>query len=133
VLTFRPYVGEDGVVRMEIHPKDSTGGLTTANLPFEQTTEVTTNIMVKDGHTILIGGLFREVSTATRGQVPLLGNIPVLGAASAGHAMDSAGGTVLLIARAQAGSRQQGRKNLARTLNDSAWGCGRGCSGLGDG
>jgi type IV pilus assembly protein PilQ len=81
VLTFRPYVGDDGMVRMEIHPKDSTGGLTSANLPFEQTTEVTTNILVKDGHTILIGGLFREVSTATRGQVPLLGNIPILGAA----------------------------------------------------
>lgn len=80
VLTFRPFVGEDGTVRMEIHPKDSTGGLTDANLPFEQTTEVTTNILVRDGKTILIGGLFREVGTATRGQVPLLGNIPIAGA-----------------------------------------------------
>jgi type IV pilus assembly protein PilQ len=80
VLTFRPYIGEDGVVRMEIHPKDSTGGLTDANLPFEQTTEVTTNILVKDGNTVLIGGLFREVSTGANGQVPLLGNIPGVGA-----------------------------------------------------
>ena len=80
ILTFRPFIGDDGYVRMEIHPKDSTGGLTQANLPFEQTTEVTTNVMVKDGHTILIGGLFREVNTETRGQVPLLGNIPFAGA-----------------------------------------------------
>ncbi|HKQ50603.1 MAG TPA: hypothetical protein VJZ71_21210 [Phycisphaerae bacterium] len=80
VLTFRPFIGEDGMVRMEIHPKDSTGGLTDTNLPFEQTTEVTTNILVKDGRTILIGGLFREVGTATRGQMPLLGNIPIAGA-----------------------------------------------------
>ncbi|RIK66403.1 MAG: hypothetical protein DCC65_09675 [Planctomycetota bacterium] len=80
VLTFRPFIGDDGMVRMEIHPKDSTGGLTDANLPFEQTTEVTTNILVQDGRTILIGGLFREVGTATRGQVPLLGNIPIAGA-----------------------------------------------------
>ncbi len=80
ILTFRPFIGNDGYVRMEIHPKDSTGGLTQANLPFEQTTEVTTNVLVKDGHTILIGGLFREVSTATRGQVPGLGNIPIAGA-----------------------------------------------------
>ena len=36
--------------------------------------------MVKDGHTILIGGLFREVSTASRGQVPGLGNLPIAGA-----------------------------------------------------
>ena len=68
ILTFRPFIGDDGYIRMEVHPKDSTGGLTEANLPFEQTTEVTTNIMVKDGRTILIGGLFREVSTATRAQ-----------------------------------------------------------------
>lgn len=79
LLTIRPFIGDDGFVRMEIHPKDSTGGLTAANLPFEQTTEVTTNIMVKDGHTILIGGLFREVSTASRDQVPGLGNIPGVG------------------------------------------------------
>lgn len=80
VLTFRPFVGDDGTIRMEIHPKDSTGGLTDANLPFEQTTEVTTNILVKDGRTILIGGLFREVGTAARGQIPVLGNIPIAGA-----------------------------------------------------
>lgn len=80
LLTFRPFVGDDGFVRMEIHPKDSTGGLTEAALPFEQTTEVTTNVLVRDGHTILIGGLFREVSTAGRGQVPGLGNIPIAGA-----------------------------------------------------
>ncbi len=79
ILAFRPFIGKDGYVRMEIHPKDSTGGLTATNLPFEQTTEVTTNIMVRDGHTILIGGLFREVSSAGRGQVPVLGNLPLVG------------------------------------------------------
>ena len=79
-LSFRPFIGDDGYVRMEIQPKDSIGGLTAANLPQEQTTEVTSNILVKDGHTILIGGLFREVTRTTRGQVPLVGNVPIAGA-----------------------------------------------------
>jgi type IV pilus assembly protein PilQ len=78
-LVFRPFIGEDGYVRMEIHPQDSIGGLTAANLPFEQTAEVTTNVMVKDGQTVLIGGLFRETETDSRSQVPLLGDIPGLG------------------------------------------------------
>ncbi len=78
-LTFRPFIGTDGYVRIELHPKDSVGGLTAAQLPFEQTTEVTTNVIVRDGHTILIGGLFREVGTDSRSQVPFLGNIPTLG------------------------------------------------------
>ena len=78
-LTFRPFIGTDGYVRVELHPEDSVGGLTPAQLPFEQTTEVTTNVIVRDGHTILIGGLFREVSAENRSQVPLLGDIPGVG------------------------------------------------------
>ena len=78
-LLFRPFIGDDGYVRMELHPEDSVGGLNAANLPMEQTTEVTTNVIVRDGQTILIGGLFREVDQDTRAQVPLLGDIPGLG------------------------------------------------------
>jgi type IV pilus assembly protein PilQ len=79
-LVFRPYIASDGYVRMELHPEDSSGGLTSANLPFKITTEMTSNIMVRDGHTIVIGGLFRESSSSTRSQTPFLGNIPLAGA-----------------------------------------------------
>jgi hypothetical protein len=37
--------------------------------------------MVKDGHTIVIGGLFRESTDRTRSQVPGLGSLPGIGAA----------------------------------------------------
>lgn len=79
-LIFRPFIGDDGYIRMEIHPEDSSGGLTADNLPFKITTEVTSNIMVKDGHTVVIGGLFREASDSSRNQVPGLGNLPIAGA-----------------------------------------------------
>lgn len=78
-LIFRPFIGKDGFIRVELHPEDSTGGVDSGGLPFEQTTEVTTNIMVRDGHTILIGGLFREVINDTRSQIPGLGSTPVIG------------------------------------------------------
>lgn len=78
-LIFRPYVTGDGYVRMEIHPKDSSGGLTPANLPFEETTEAISNVLVRDGHTILIGGLFREGTTSGRSQIPFLGGLPGAG------------------------------------------------------
>ena len=79
-LVFRPYIGDDGFVRMEVHPEDSSGGLTSSNLPFKSVTEVTTNMMVRDGRTIVIGGLFRESSSTSRAQVPGVGNVPLLGA-----------------------------------------------------
>lgn len=85
-LVVRPYVATDGYVRLEIHPEDSTGGVTAEQLPFEQTTECTSNVLVKDGHTIVIGGLFRERTSNNRSQVPVVGNIPVLGHLFSGRA-----------------------------------------------
>lgn len=77
-LLFRPYIGDDGYIRMEIHPEDSIGEVVDG-LPRKDTTEVTTNVLVKDGHTIVIGGLFRESSVASRRQIPVLGNLPLAG------------------------------------------------------
>ena len=79
-LLFRPFISDDGYIRMEIHPKVSQGRVDPATgLPSETTTEVTCNIMVKDGHTIVIGGLFDENSQVGRSQVPGLGNLPGVG------------------------------------------------------
>jgi type IV pilus assembly protein PilQ len=79
-LLFRPFIGDDGYVRMEIHPEDSTGSVRIdTGLPFKKTAEITTNVMVKDGHTIVIGGLFRESASSGRNQVPGLGSVPGLG------------------------------------------------------
>ncbi|MCE5327289.1 MAG: hypothetical protein LLG01_12850 [Planctomycetaceae bacterium] len=80
-MIVRPYVAKNNYIRMEIHPEESAGSVDAATgLPFSTTTEVTSNVMVRDGHTIVIGGLFREETQNARNQVPLVGNIPVLGA-----------------------------------------------------
>ncbi|MHC4256232.1 MAG: type II secretion system protein GspD, partial [Planctomycetota bacterium] len=78
-LSFRPYIGDDGYIRMDIHPKDSTGKLVDG-IPDETAAELVTNIIVKDGQTIVIGGLFRDQITSVKTQIPLLGDIPLLGA-----------------------------------------------------
>jgi type IV pilus assembly protein PilQ len=79
ILSFRPFIGDDGYIRMEVHPEDSSGSVTN-NLPNKTTTEITSNVMVKDGNTIVIGGLFHEASTSGRNQIPGLGNLPLVGA-----------------------------------------------------
>lgn len=78
-LIFRPFIGDDGYIRVELHPEDSVGFVNAQGLPSEQTTEVTTNVIIRDGQTILIGGLFREVTTDAQSQVPGLGSMPWLG------------------------------------------------------
>lgn len=82
-LKFRPFVCRDGYIRMEINPEQSKGQVDTASgfvLPSKDTTQVATNIMVRDGQTIVIGGLFKEDISQTYSQVPVLGDIPIIGA-----------------------------------------------------
>lgn len=79
-LRFRPFIGNDEYIRMEIHPKRSDGVVdSVTGLPSESTSEVTTNIMVKDGDTIVIGGLIETRDTLSVSQVPILGSLPVIG------------------------------------------------------
>lgn len=84
-LVVRPFISKDGYIRMELQPKDSTGQLNQVGqdvLPEERTTQVTTNMLVRDGQTIVIGGLFRERTNRDRNQLPVLGEIPILGMAA---------------------------------------------------
>jgi type IV pilus assembly protein PilQ len=88
-LSFRPYICKDGRIRMDIHPKDSSATLRSsgeATLPDETSAELVTNIIVEDGQTIVIGGLFRDVITTAKTQVPILGDLPVIGVVFRGTA-----------------------------------------------
>lgn len=84
-LRLRPFISSDGMVRMEVHPELSTGsvqvtsGATPLTLPHKDVTQVTTNIMVPDGCTVVIGGLIRDELDTTTSQVPLLGSMPGIG------------------------------------------------------
>ena len=78
-LVFRPFISNDGYVRMEIHPKNSSGLINDRGLPEEITTQVTANVMVRSGHTVVIGGLMETQDTTDTSQVPLLGSLPFVG------------------------------------------------------
>ncbi len=78
-LRLRPFISQDGVVRIEVHPEISSGTVSAAGVPSKDVTQVTTNIMCPDGSTVVIGGLMQEsLQTDTR-QVPILGSTPVIG------------------------------------------------------
>jgi len=70
---------------MDIYPKDSDGTLKENNIPDETSTELRTNVVVKDGQTVVIGGLFRDSVTVSKSQVPVLGSVPIVGALFRGN------------------------------------------------
>lgn len=78
-LILRPFVAQDGLVRMEIHPERSDGKINDAGLPESRTTEVTSNVMIRDGSTIVIGGLIEEQANQSQSRIPGLGALPVVG------------------------------------------------------
>jgi type II secretory pathway component GspD/PulD (secretin) len=88
-LTFRAFISPDGMVRMELNPsiinaeyknvKSVTGGTGSGTgdvqIPNQTTQELRTNVRVKSGQTIVLGGLFREDTVTTNRQIPVLGDI----------------------------------------------------------
>lgn len=92
-LLFRPFISPNGTIRMELQPSVSEAQLRdvtdqsgfNVTIPDELTNELTTNVRIRDGETLVLGGLYRESNVSTRRQVPLLGDVPLLGYAFRGH------------------------------------------------
>jgi type IV pilus secretin PilQ/predicted competence protein len=77
-LRLRPFVSSDGLIRMEIHPERSSGVLENG-VPQTTSAQVTTNVMVPDGATLVIGGLMKDEKDITRSGIPLLCDLPIVG------------------------------------------------------
>ncbi len=80
VLSVTPRITRDGRVLMEIKPKVSKGSVNPATgLPEEETTEVETDILLRDGHGMVVGGLIQEQDSITESKLPWLGDLPYAG------------------------------------------------------
>lgn len=102
-LNVRPFVAEDGSIRLELQPSVSdatirTIGTTTA--PDTETVQLITNVIVDSGQTVVLGGLFVDDSTIDRSQVPGLGDVPFIGAAFQGQDDDVSRSEVIFLIKA---------------------------------
>ncbi|MBU0501623.1 MAG: hypothetical protein KJ811_00055, partial [Candidatus Margulisbacteria bacterium] len=77
-LRFTPHINEDGYIKMSIYPSVSEGQVVN-ELPQENTTETKNQVLVKDGQTIVIGGLTKNYNNQVEIGVPILSSIPILG------------------------------------------------------
>ncbi|MFH0732327.1 MAG: secretin N-terminal domain-containing protein [Candidatus Omnitrophota bacterium] len=83
-LAVTPKINDDGYITMKIKPEISsvTSYLETPTgnkIPIIDTSMAETTLMIKDGATIILGGMRKEEKTDTTDQVPVLGQIPILG------------------------------------------------------
>ncbi|MDR2127475.1 MAG: type IV pilus secretin PilQ [Burkholderiaceae bacterium] len=78
-LEVTPQITPEGNIILDLDiNKDSRGETTTAGVAIN-TKHIKTNVLVENGGTVVIGGIFELTETEDVTQVPLLGDIPILG------------------------------------------------------
>jgi type IV pilus assembly protein PilQ len=78
-LEVTPQITPEGNVILDVEiNKDSVGAIT-AGVPSINTKSVKTQVLVENGGTIVIGGIFEQVDRSEEVKVPFLGDVPYLG------------------------------------------------------
>lgn len=79
-LNVTPTINSDGRIAMHLSPSVSQASGGTATTPPNTNTRSTdTNVIVKNGETIVIGGMIRDSQSEEVYKIPILGDIPLLG------------------------------------------------------
>ncbi len=82
-LNFNPELLENGMIRLRIDPAEVssiTGTLAVNGYPIIDKRSAKTSVELKDGESLIIAGLLSEEAINTMSKVPILGDIPILGA-----------------------------------------------------
>jgi len=78
-----PHIGNNNDITLDVHPilEEIIGytGSSDAPQPITSRREVKSTVMVKDGQTLVIGGLIKETESENISKLWLLGDIPILG------------------------------------------------------
>jgi len=86
ILEVTPSINPEGLVNMDIRPEistitgDTVAVSNTLTLPVFSTRVAETQVAVENGHTIVIGGLIQDEVKDNVSKIPLLGDIPLVGA-----------------------------------------------------
>ncbi|MCB9621840.1 MAG: type II secretion system secretin GspD [Sandaracinus sp.] len=82
IIRITPHINEHDEIRMELEEEISDVGAAQGDLgvvPINRRT-AKTEVMVRDQQTVVIGGLMRDTVTTSETKIPILGDIPLLGA-----------------------------------------------------
>ncbi len=79
-LNITPWISKSGQITAEINPEISNSANTNSEgYPNVSNRSVTTTVRIDDGKTLVLGGLIKTEESTAHSQVPILGNIPILG------------------------------------------------------
>lgn len=79
-LEVTPQITPDDKIIMDLAVNQDSRGQVTNGIPSIDTNEVTTQVLVRNGETVVLGGIFQSEKSTTITKTPFLGDIPYLGA-----------------------------------------------------
>ena len=100
ILSVTPRINESGRVQLEIEQEVSSVVRTTTSnidLPTIQQRRVQTTVVVNDGEVLALGGMIKDQTSADSTQIPLLGDIPGVGALFSSRAKSTAKTELLIL------------------------------------
>jgi len=78
-LAVTPRITPDDRIIMDLEVKKDSVGVIFANIPSIDTKKVSTQVLVDNGDTIVLGGIFEQTTRTTVDKVPFLGDLPFVG------------------------------------------------------
>lgn len=78
-LKVTPKITPDDNVNMKLNVNQDTVGSTFGGVPSVNTNQISTQVLVENGGTVVIGGIYKQTENNTVNKVPVMGDIPVLG------------------------------------------------------
>ncbi len=78
-LEVTPQITPEGNVIMSVEVNKDSVGASTQGIPSINTKSVKTQVLVENGGTVVIGGIFEQTERSDEAKVPVLGDVPVLG------------------------------------------------------
>ncbi|HET8610545.1 MAG TPA: type IV pilus secretin PilQ [Burkholderiales bacterium] len=78
-LKVKPQITPDDNIIMDLDVHKDSPGQQTLEGPAIDTKQITTQVLVENGGTVVIGGIYEQTQTETTNKVPLLGDIPGVG------------------------------------------------------
>jgi type IV pilus assembly protein PilQ len=79
-LDVTPLITPDGRIIMRLNIRQDSVATGSAEVPAINTNTITTSVLVENGDTLVLGGIFREEQTSAQTGTPGLSKIPLLGA-----------------------------------------------------
>lgn len=103
ILSITPQISSNGMITLDVSPavsrliRNEVSAVTGASAPVIEVRQASSIVRIRDGNTVVLGGLVQTQNTKTLRKIPLAGDIPLLGKLFRGYREASVNNELVII------------------------------------